>query len=78
MIDSEQNVTNNQILGFLLLSELNKIDLLNLTKFQIRENVEGLFDRIFLPPINNYGEGIKSHLRSLKCVANNLPAIYGH
>lgn len=40
MIDSEQNVMNNQILCFLLL-KLNRFNPLNLTKFQIRQNREG-------------------------------------
>lgn len=47
MIDSEQNVMNNQILCFLLL-KLHRFNPLNLTKFQIRENGEGLFGFCFL------------------------------
>lgn len=53
MIDSEQNVMNNQILCFLLLLKLNRFNSLNLTKFQIRENGEGLLEGVFYSLIDN-------------------------
>lgn len=56
MIDSEQNVMNNQILCFLLLLKLNGFNSLNLTKFQIRENGEGLLEGVFCSLIDNSGK----------------------
>lgn len=56
MIDSEQNVMNNQILRFLLLLKLNRFNPLNLTKFQIRENGEGLLEGVFFSLIDNSGK----------------------
>lgn len=81
MIDSEQNVMNNQILCFLLLLKLNRFNSLNLTKFQIRENGEGLLEGVFCSLIDNSGEKkgrFNSHFRNLKCVADNAPVIYSH
>lgn len=56
MIDSEQNVMNNQIFCFLLLLKLNRFNSLNLTKFQIREKGEGLLEGVFCSLIDNSGE----------------------
>lgn len=80
MIDSEQNVMNNQILCFLLLLKLNGFNSLNLTKFQIRENGEGLLEGVFCSLIDNSEKKgrFNSHFRNLERVTNSAPVIYSH